>query len=232
MKRKLVCLALICCAALALAVPAMAEDIEAETKSVTYTAGKELVEDYSETIDIESNMQPGDTLIQKITLKNESSAATDWYISNEVLESLEDNSEASGGAYTYVLIYTSGNEEREIYNSESVGGEDSENGLADATQGLEDYVYLGEIAAGGSAAVTLKIGLDGMTQINSYQNTSASVRMNFAVEEAADVTNTTVVTAVKTGDWMQTMPFILLTALCGVALLALAAVSLRKSKKN
>lgn len=231
MKRKVLCLALAACLALAMAVPAFAEDITAEKWDVVFD-GEKMIESYPESVDLEQNMQPGDSLIQVIDLKNNGSKATNWYITNEVLKSLEDRSKynAYGGAYTYRLTYDGPDGSRELYNSELVGG--NETGLNDATQGLEDYVFLGELPAGGSGAVTLSISLDGMSQINLYQDTDAGVRINFAVEDVSDPTHTTVVTSVKTGDWMQTLPFILLTAVSGLALLGLGVVSLRRGKKR
>ena len=41
----------------------------------------------------------------QVKIKNSGEEQTDWYMSNEVLESLEGGSKAEGGAYTYVLTY-------------------------------------------------------------------------------------------------------------------------------
>lgn len=229
--KKVWSLLLACCMTCALSAPALADDYTAEEWSVVFN-GEKLEENYPSSVELADNMQPGDSLTQVIHLKNNGSAAANWYITNEVLESLEDNSAASGGAYTYVLAYNDGTGTRDLYNSSAVGGDGSDLGLGGATQGLEDYVMLGELPAGSSGTVSLTIGLDGMSQINSYQNTNASVRVNFAVEEVRDAANTTIVRSVKTGDWMKTMPFILLTAMSGLVLLGFAVVCLRKSKED
>lgn len=134
-------------------------------------------------------LQPGDSVILSLSLKNGDSQDTDWYMSNEVLSSLEDSQAvASGGAYTYRLAYTgSSGEETVLYSSESVGGEKSSGagaGLHEATDSLDEFFYLDRLAPGGSGMVTLEVVLDGETQGNSYQNTLASLQMNFAVEKA------------------------------------------------
>ena len=48
-------------------------------------------------------MEPGDTVDFHIQLKNEYKQTTDWYMTNKVLESLEDaQTVAEGGAYSYI----------------------------------------------------------------------------------------------------------------------------------
>ena len=49
---------------------------------------------------------------------------------------------------------------------------------------LEEFFYLDRLVPGGDGIVTLKVELDGETQGNTYQNTLASLQMNFAVEKA------------------------------------------------
>lgn len=137
-------------------------------------------------------LQPGDSVTLSLTLENGDSQGTDWYMSNEVLSSLEDSQKmARGGAYTYRLAYTgSSGEERILYSSENVGGEkdsDAGEGLHEATDSLEEFFYLDRLVPGGDGIVTLKVELDGETQGNTYQNTLASLQMNFAVEKASVV---------------------------------------------
>ena len=134
-------------------------------------------------------LQPGDSVTLSLTLKNNDSQGTDWYMTNEVLASLEDSQGAAGGgAYTYRLAYTgSTGEENILYSSENVGGEKDSGageGLHEATDTLEEFFYLDRLGPGESGMVTLKVALDGETQGNTYQNTLASLQMNFAVEKA------------------------------------------------
>ncbi len=134
-------------------------------------------------------LQPGDSVTLSLTLKNGDSQDTDWYMSNAVLSSLEDSQKmARGGVYSYRLAYTgSSGEESILYSSENVGGEkdsDAGEGLHEATDSLEEFFYLDRLVPGGDGIVTLKVELDGETQGNTYQNTLASLQMNFAVEKA------------------------------------------------
>ena len=137
-------------------------------------------------------LQPGDSITLNLSLVNNDSQGTDWYMTNEVLTSLEDSqSAANGGAYAYWLAYTdSQGEETVLYSSENVGGEKggaAGGGLHEATDNLEEFFYLDRLEPGKSGMVTLKVVLDGETQGNTYQNTLASLQMNFAVEKAGTV---------------------------------------------
>ena len=126
-----------------------------------------------------NNIQPGDKVVLTVQLNNEYKGDSDWYMSNSVLKTLEDASSATDGGYTYVLSYTNADGHTEdLYNS-NVGGEDSEftaggkyrEGLAEATDGLENTFYLGTLSQGQKARVTLEVTLDGESQGNAYQDT-------------------------------------------------------------
>lgn len=134
-------------------------------------------------------IQPGDNAVIELSLKNENKTATDWYMTNKVLYSLEDrsaNSGATGGAYTYRLVYTDKDHtETVLFDSDTVGGDQNSGGregLREATAGLEDYFYLDTLDTGDSGKITLEVALEGETQGNDYQNTLADLQMNFAVE--------------------------------------------------
>lgn len=132
------------------------------------------------------DLQPGDSILIKIAVKNSSGRETNWYVSNEVLRSLEDGSPANGGAYTYRLAWERGGEEDVLFNSETVGGENEQSerqGLHGATSGLEDSFYLDTLGSGEEGEISLRVALDGETQGNDYQNTLARLRLNLAVEE-------------------------------------------------
>lgn len=132
-------------------------------------------------------MQPGDTADIHLTLTNDYDGDTDWYMTNEILQTLEDSqSVAEGGAYTYILTYIRQDGTEEIlYSSEEIGGETinaSGEGLHQATDSLEDYFYLDTLSSGQSGQIRLVVELEGETQGNAYQNTLAQLQMNFAVE--------------------------------------------------
>ena len=170
-------------------------------------------------------------------------------MTNEVLSSLEDDSEAAGGAYTYILTYTDAEgEENVLYSSETVGGLDESArpeevgvGLNEATYALDDYFYLDTYSCGQGGTITLQVVLDGETQVNSYMDTLARLQMNFAVEYVPGLTfvDETVpedsvirTTIVRTGDDTNLVPFFIAMACSGGLLLALAVYSLRQGKKE
>lgn len=199
---------------------------------------------------------PGDTMELQVKIKNSGKDDTDWYMSNEVLESLEEGSAAEGGAYTYVLsYYDPSGEEAVLYDSQTVGGEGSVaglEGLHQATDSLEDYFYLDRLTKGETAAVYLRVELDGETQGNSYQNTLASLQMNFAVEKAAPATrveqgedtiirktvtgasNTVrrTITRPKTGDTTNILLYSAIALASGIVLLVLGVITVKRRREN
>ncbi|MCI9129621.1 MAG: LPXTG cell wall anchor domain-containing protein [Eggerthellaceae bacterium] len=125
-----------------------------------------------------SSLLPGDTFSLDVKLENQNSARTGWYMSADVLDTLEkaDNS-ASGGAYKYKLLYNS----NEIYSSDNVGGTGSM-GFKEIANATGEWFWLGYIDSGQSGNVSLQMSLDGETQNNDYMNTVGTLGMQFAVE--------------------------------------------------
>lgn len=193
------------------------------------------------------NIQPGDSVIFEVALNNGSELTTDWYMTNEVLRTLEEsNNCAEGGAYTYILTYVDpdGNENI-LYTSEVVGGETnnalSGEGLHQATNNLEEFFYLDRLESGENAVVTLFVMLDGETQGNDYQDTLARLQVNFAVEKVITetiinhitVTDTKVVTnvitnIVETGDENPILLLSAVTLVCGIVLVVMALVFMKR----
>ncbi len=143
--------------------------------SVVFSKDKKMVSNFktSDINDAIYGIQPGDNVIITLALKNENDEATDWYMTNEVLYSLEDrsaNAGTSGGVYTYKLTYTGPDGEvTSLYDSDTVGGEDPSGnkageGLRQATNALSDYFFLDTLKKGQSGKVTLEVALDGDTQ--------------------------------------------------------------------
>ena len=204
MKKKIGCLVTAMLLALGSGVTAHAEDYTGSGDMEVRFAGDKMESTFqsSQISDQARALQPGDSVTFQIKLKNNGDKATDWYMTNEVVKSLEQEEDgeqtANGGAYTYVLTYTesgTGGGSRVLYSSESVGGDKSAGalgvGLHEATSSLEDYFYLDTLEAGKSGTVSLQIALDGETQGNAYQETLAQLQMNFAVEKVAAPTTTT-----------------------------------------
>ena len=212
MKKRILCLAMTLFMVVGSVMPAHAQDfVGGNNWAVTFT-GKEMNSNFTSAAMTEEilNIQPGDSITVKVSIKNEDKEQTDWYMTNEVLKTLEDSvSVAEGGAYTYILTYTGADgKENVLYSSQVVGGEEDSSkegeGLHQATNGLENYFYLDRLESGQSGSVSLYVQLEGETQGNDYQDTLARLQMNFAVEK---VETKKVIENVKTGDTSQIMLF-------------------------
>lgn len=174
--------------------PAFAETMTSEQPwTVTFTQSDDMEcnFDSEDVAQLVSDIQPGDTARMAVTLSNENSRSTDWYMTTKILRSLEEAAEnAKGGAYTYTLTYTDpANETTTFFSSDTVGGESSagENvGLHEVSDISSEYFYLGTLTKGQEGLVQLDIMLDGETQGNSYQDTLADLSMDFAVEFTPD----------------------------------------------
>ena len=231
MKKRILCLAMTLFMVVGFAMPAHAQDfVGGDNWAVTFT-GKEMNSNFTSAAMTEEilNIQPGDSITVKVSIKNEDKEKTDWYMTNEVLKTLEDSvSVAEGGAYTYVLTYkdTEG-KETVLYSSETIGGE-GEN-LHQATEALENYFYLDRLESGESGSVQLYVQLEGETQGNDYQDTLARLQMNFAVEK---VETKKVIENVKTGDTSQIMLFSGLALVSGLVLLIFAMMSMKKYRNE
>ena len=203
---------------------------EAKPGDVTFTAGGQMVEENFNVDQVFSGLEPGDTRTYTVYIHNQNPKTTRWYMSNEVLKSLEDSAAAGkifGGAYSYKLSYVGPGGSQVIYDSDRVGGEDgfkqpgdseARVGLHEATSNLEDYFFLDTLNSGESGVVTLTVSLEGETQGNLYQNTAARIQMNFAVELKDGGGKT----AVKTGDENNLTPYYIGMVVAGLLFLYLA----------
>lgn len=184
-------------------------------------------------------LQPGDSINIHLALENASQEATNWYMSNEVLQSLEDSkSTAEGGAYSYILTYMNPQGEQEtLYSSEAVGGEtvnQSGEGLHQATDSLKDFFYLDQLESGEKAEVTLMVKLEGETQGNSYQDTLAKLQMNFAVELTGSSSSVlpNFQKFVKTGDDTPILIFSLIALIGGILCVVAIVLRMRREQSN
>lgn len=183
-----------------------------------------------------SEMEPGDTVNFAVDIKNTADFTTSWYMSNEVLSSLEDaQAVAENGGYTYVLTYTDvAGEVTTLYDSDSVGGEKESAtgvGLNEATDSLDEFFFLDDLEVLDAGTVNLSITLDGESQGNIYQDTLAQLKMNFAVEQKPEEGTPSEFEPdrppkVKTGDvWMGSSVLMLIA---GIALVVVAFFMMRK----
>jgi molybdopterin converting factor small subunit len=258
MKKRILSMALLFGLLSGMSVAAHAETIYgSDGWKVTFTENNAMESTFqtNDLDDVIYGLQPGDTAVVTLQLENNNATTTDWYMTNQVLSSLEDSSDAaSGGAYTYILTYTdSAGEVTTLFSSDTVGGDSTEagEGLHEADSALSEYFYLDTLALGDQGTITLTVALDGETQGNDYQDTLADLQMNFAVELNAPAETTpdtsnegnnsntnnnnntgSHTTVVKTGDEMELTPFIVAAAISGLLLLFLAIYGITERKKQ
>ena len=239
----------------AIAMSAMAEVIPPlDEYHVTFTSDAKMKSNFksSDIFEQASAMQPGDYTDIVLSVKNEHKATTHWYMTNDVLKTLEDTRDAaalSGGAYTYRLAYKNdaSGKEKVIFSSEVVGGDnvsEAGEGLHEATDALDEWFYLDSLSTGQGGTLTLHVALDGETQGNDYQDTLARLQMNFAVElqpenkepEEKHGTPKRKVSkkrkVVKTGDYTNYTPYLIAAGVSGLAILLLAIYSLRERRRQ
>lgn len=237
---------------LASSVSVLAEDRQGASGWQVTFDGKKLESNFtSADMSNEANaMQPGDSVEFTVTVKNTFDGKADWYMKNEVLQSLEDAGDAAGGAYDYLLTYTdTAGQTTTLYSSEKFGGEGKINGvgLHGATQTLQNYFYLDRMGNGESGTVKLKVALDGETLVNDYQNTLARLQMDFATELVSGTGTGTPNspggpgggdgggssrTAVKTGDDTKIMGYLVMMFVSGLVLLTGAVILFRRQQEE
>lgn len=240
-----------------LPVTAMAETYNGADDWSVYFDGSKMTSTFKNTDmdDVLMGLQPGDDANFHLTLENKYSKATDWYMTNQVLQSLEESQTvAGGGAYSYLLTYIDPDGKSTVlYDSDKVGGENSDEvndsageGLHQATDSLEDWFFLDRLEAGEKAEVTLYVKLEGETQGNTYQDTLAKLQMNFAVELAdtsttppspgttttTTNTSTTSSPSVKTGDYSRPLKYAIIALIAGLVCAGTAIYNVKSSKKN
>lgn len=229
MKKKILCLAMMVMMVAGTTMTAHAEDFKGAGNWLADFTGEKIESNFTSAAIADEILQilPGDTITLEVSIKNSSEDETDWYMTNEVLETLEESKDAAeGGAYTYILTYVGADgAEKVLYSSETVGG-DGTDGLEDTTSSLEDYFFLERLDEGEAGTVTLFVGLDGETQGNDYQNTLARLQMNFAVEKVAGPL------VVQTGDSSNLMLYSAIALGSGLLLLVAAVANSKRRKKG
>ncbi|MBR3275468.1 MAG: LPXTG cell wall anchor domain-containing protein [Eubacterium sp.] len=212
-----------------IAVPVFAEHFDGEPNwQTTFTENGVLTNNFIKT-DAIRQLQPGDDLTLTITTIHNYAEESDWFISNEVTKTLEEGAAASGGAYEYTLTFKGPGGEKTLYDSKTVGGVNSSEGLKDATNAMEDYIFLDTMKKGQTGTVTLNITLDGETEMNNYQRTLGDLKINFAVEVEEPQKE---IKIVKTGDETNNFPFFIAIIVCGVVILVIAIILLKKRREN
>lgn len=262
MKKRIMCLIMAAAMGLFGAAPVFGEEHEGSKNWAVTFDGSKMSSNFSSAEMAEEiySIQPGDSIRLRVALKNAGQQATGWYMTNQVLATLEESqSTAAGGAYTYRLVYEGpAGEEDVLYSSEAVGGEGDTSrageGLHQATGSLKDYFFLDTLNQGQEGSVYLTVSLDGESQGNDYQDTLAQLQMNFAVENADPVEVTVtptprterntirrtlpqdsrniVAASVQTSDPTQILPYCAAALAAGIALLILGAVVMKRRQRD
>lgn len=207
----------------------------------TYRGGRTIEgdADAQKAIDF-SGLEPGDSMELEFTYVNQSNENTVWYLSNDVVKSLEDGSDATDGGYSYELTNKGVKEGVvTIFKSDAVGGEEAldpdtaDKGLHDATNALgDDWIYIDELAPGEKGSTVLKVALDGESQANVYETTTGQLKIAYAVETI--VGEDQVIhygKKINTGD--ETNLILMVGVFLGsLLLLILAILSYRKDRKD
>ena len=242
-----------------MAVSAFAELVPSQKNwLVTFNASDKMVSNFktAEMDDLIYGLQPGDHTEISMDLHNDNDSTVDWYMANEVINSLEDTRDEaslSGGAYSYILTYkkNGATEGRTLYSSDTVGGEDvspAGEGLHEATDALikdgdDEYIFLDTYSKGEGGVLTLYVKLEGETQGNDYQDTLADLQFRFAVEknltkeggEEEEIVKKRTIhkqRVVRTGDYTNTIPYLIAAAVSGIAVLILAFYSLHERRRQ
>ena len=245
MKKKILCLMMAAILAVGAPLTAFARDYQGADGWQATFDGSKLNSNFKDedVTDSMSEIQPGDSITLHVQLTNQDSRNT--------LEDAQDS--ASGAAYEYRLTYVdSKNKETVLYDSSTVGGEGSSaagEGLKQADTSLDEYFYLGRLAKGESGTVYLKVGVEGETGNNGYQQTLAKLRMTFAVEkvkEGQTIKKNTVIEkkvpqknnlttsrkAVKTGDTSNLLMYSVIGLVGGLIFLIAGIILLNNSRKT
>lgn len=237
MKKRWIALSLAGVLALVSSVTTLAEDRKGASGWQVSFDGSKITNNFSKS-DMDDEiyaMEPGDSVELTISLKNSFNGQADWYMRNQVLETLEKSAEIAGGAYDYLLTYTdTAGETTTLYSSEYFGGEGRYNGvgLHGATKTLDEFFYLDRLGNGEAGTVKLKVRLDGETQGNDYQNTLAKLQMDFATEVAESGGGGGGRRPVRTGDQSRILLYVILSLAAGMTLLIIAIMRLRGEREE
>jgi len=176
---------------------ALADTLDPVTWTVTYDGSDSFASTYdAETAKVTGAM-PGDTITYEVTYKNASTEAANFYMDASVVKTLEEGSDATGGAYTYKIL--SDKSTTPLFDSKTVGGDNEDvQGLMQVNGNEDAYFDLGTLAVGESGTVTVIIVLDGNTQSNSYMAAVGQLSILFAAEPESNDNEGIVITKTVT----------------------------------
>lgn len=191
------------------------------------------------------NMQPGDDLTVKVVYKNNAPETTEWYMENQVEQTLEKTKRSKAvtgtgkpeeGGYTYELTnYDKNGNTQVLFNSteQVIGGREKpmkgREGLEEATNALEDWFHIQTLKSGESGYLILKIAFEGETEVNDYMDTDGIVNMRFAVELPSEGNPPP---RINTGDYTNITMWVAILMASSVLLLIIAIASVRRDRKE
>ena len=213
----------------------------------TFTGSKMISSfDSSELASAVSGLQPGDDVTFTVEYKNRYNGATDWYMENSIVQTLEKantkkkvsgTGKAENGGYTYELTLNKSDGSKSVlFSNGTVGGEAKVNnreGLEPATNALEDWFYIDTLKKGQSGTVTLHVAFDGETEVNDYMDTEGELNVRFAVELPKEGTPPpeTVRKIIKTGDQSRLLMWASIGLVAGLLMFVLAFLSRKRDEK-
>ena len=187
-----------------------------------------------------STLEPNDDLTYTVTYKNSSKKGSNWYMKADVLKTLEENSAASGGGYTFILqnIGPDGTV-TDLYNSEKVGGENSQSGIPEGLKQVagstKEWFFIQKLGAGQSGNTKLYIKFDGESGVNDYMTTAGALQLSYAVDTPTQKEVIKVIkdpaTKTQTGDSANLLLPILLMCAALLALI-LALLTIRRDRRK
>ena len=167
------------------------------------------------------NIMPGEVRTQNIVLKNDDHRELRFYLSADVLDSLDTD---TSGLSVYNITIT--NEGEEFYNG-------TLDDLAALSSGrMSEDTLLASLQKGETTTVTMTLEVNGDSMDNTYQNREGLIKFNFSVEELDDQSTIVEVVrnvyeSIKTGDATVIAPLLGLVAVSGFAV-----IFLLKKKKH
>jgi LPXTG-motif cell wall-anchored protein len=186
-----------------------------------------------------AGLEPGDTITFRYEYVNEDeeSESTEWYLSNQIIKTLEE-ADAAGGGYSYKLInHSSANGDVTLFDSDAVGGEDKsiDEGLLQVNKAItgdgdEEFFHIDTLENGDSGWTEIVVALEGESQPNAYELKSGDISVAYAVEKVQGEEET-IYKHVKTGDSTNILLPIAVFA-TALLLLILAILSIRRDRKD
>lgn len=185
-------------------------------------------------------MMPGESREETFTLVNKDKREMKYYLNTQVLKDLGEDAKTIGAVYEITFL-----RDGEEFYSGTIGGENGS--LVDLSgQSMGENMLMATLAENESTKITMRIGIDGDSMDNSYQNAEGELQFKFSVQydDPVPVTPTVVekivvkpgkevvryVKGVITGDETNLLPLVGVAGVSAFAIIVL--VKTRKKKEE